>query len=67
MIKEISSGRLHSLILTANTLFAMGDNAHGQCGINPEKFPQAVQSNQNKWQKIQIPNTSSSIRSVSIL
>ncbi|KAI6231538.1 hypothetical protein M3Y95_00392400 [Aphelenchoides besseyi] len=38
-ILSISAGRLHSLIGTADGIYAFGDNAHGQCGLNPEDHP----------------------------
>lgn len=54
------------MINTENALFALGDNAHGQCGINPKESILAVATHENKWQKIQLPNTKSFIRSVSL-
>ncbi|EYC18818.1 hypothetical protein Y032_0026g1384 [Ancylostoma ceylanicum] len=36
-ILSISSGRAHSLIATTSGVYAFGDNAHGQCGQDPEQ------------------------------
>uniref|UniRef100_A0A915CXN7 Uncharacterized protein n=1 Tax=Ditylenchus dipsaci TaxID=166011 RepID=A0A915CXN7_9BILA len=65
-IRDLSAGRLHSLIATENSLFAMGDNAHGQCGHDPAEHPVVANSQKNKWLKINVPWdwTASKIRSV---
>ncbi|KAL6740431.1 hypothetical protein Aduo_013785 [Ancylostoma duodenale] len=36
-ILSISSGRAHSLVATTSGVYAFGDNAHGQCGQDPEQ------------------------------
>ncbi|VDK25190.1 unnamed protein product, partial [Anisakis simplex] len=36
-IIDIAAGRRHFLVATNKRLYAFGDNAHGQCGQDPEK------------------------------
>uniref|UniRef100_A0A0N4Z0A5 Regulator of chromosome condensation domain-containing protein n=1 Tax=Parastrongyloides trichosuri TaxID=131310 RepID=A0A0N4Z0A5_PARTI len=55
-IKSISSGRLHSLILTNKGVYGMGDNSHGQCGFDNDKVEKDILKNRkyDVWCKINI-------------
>lgn len=57
-ILDISSGRLHSLIATSSALYSLGDNSHGQCGLNPEIHPFVTHSKKLNWTPILIPSDS---------
>lgn len=37
-IVDISAGRMHSLVATTSRVYAFGDNSHGQCGQDPQKY-----------------------------
>ncbi|CEF65287.1 Williams-Beuren syndrome chromosomal region 16 protein [Strongyloides ratti] len=64
-IQHISSGRLHSLILTDSGVYGMGDNVHGQCGFDNNKVLEEVLKNKkyDVWKKIEL-DTDEEIRKV---
>uniref|UniRef100_A0A0K0E7J4 Regulator of chromosome condensation protein n=1 Tax=Strongyloides stercoralis TaxID=6248 RepID=A0A0K0E7J4_STRER len=64
-IQQISSGRLHSLILTDSGAYGMGDNTHGQCGFDNDKVIEGVLTNKkyDVWKKIEL-DTDDKIRKV---
>ncbi|CAB3408341.1 unnamed protein product [Caenorhabditis bovis] len=53
-ILGISSGRAHSLILTTNGVYAIGENQYGQCGVNPDLSNTSVGVGDSPLQKIQV-------------
>uniref|UniRef100_A0A0N5BFZ1 Regulator of chromosome condensation n=1 Tax=Strongyloides papillosus TaxID=174720 RepID=A0A0N5BFZ1_STREA len=64
-IRDISSGRLHSLILTDSGVYGMGDNAHGQCGFDNDSVNESVLKNKkiDVWGKIEL-DTDEEIRKI---
>ncbi|CAD5233884.1 unnamed protein product [Bursaphelenchus xylophilus] len=58
-ILSISCGRLHSLIGTSDGVYALGDNAHGQCGQDPAHFEQVTHSISDiSLPRVPVPNHS---------
>jgi len=57
-IVSISAGRLHSLVATTKGVYAFGDNAHGQCGQDPEKQPSVAHNRYGKIAQVEIPSDS---------
>ncbi|KAI6218865.1 Williams-Beuren syndrome chromosomal region 16 protein [Aphelenchoides fujianensis] len=54
-IVSIAAGRLHSLVGTADGVFAFGDNAHGQCGQNPDDHPEVAHSLSGLLPRVPLP------------
>ncbi|VIO92315.1 Williams-Beuren syndrome chromosome region 16 protein, putative [Brugia malayi] len=52
-----SPGRRHFLVASKKAVYAFGDNAHGQCGQDPENVP-FVRLENKPFQKIMIPSDS---------
>ncbi|VDK52072.1 unnamed protein product, partial [Cylicostephanus goldi] len=57
-ILSISSGRAHSLVSTTSGVYAFGDNAHGQCGQDPEQRREVHGVKDTPLPKIEIPSDS---------
>ncbi|ETN78513.1 hypothetical protein NECAME_10332 [Necator americanus] len=57
-ILSISSGRAHSLVATTSGVYAFGDNAHGQCGQNPEKYREVHGLRDSALPTVEIPSDS---------
>uniref|UniRef100_A0A915PZR0 Uncharacterized protein n=1 Tax=Setaria digitata TaxID=48799 RepID=A0A915PZR0_9BILA len=53
----VAAGRRHFLVASKETVYAFGDNAHGQCGKDPEKVS-FVRLQKKPYQKITIPSDS---------
>lgn len=56
-IIDIAAGRRHFLVASKKAVYAFGDNAHGQCGQNPENVA-FVRLESKPFQKITIPSDS---------
>jgi hypothetical protein len=54
----VSAGRLHSLIATSKGVYAFGDNAHGQCGQDPEAQPFVTHNRYGQITPVLIPSDS---------
>lgn len=65
-ILSISGGRLHSLIATSKGVYAFGDNAHGQCGQDPDQSPLVAHNHSGKIASVRIPSDSP-VKSVSLI
>ncbi|VDD86155.1 unnamed protein product [Enterobius vermicularis] len=57
-IVDIAAGRRHFLVATEKKVYAFGDNAHGQCGKDPEKCPFIIPSDTSD-SSVQIPSQAS--------
>ena len=57
-IIDVSAGRLHSLIATSKGVYAFGDNAHGQCGQDPEAQPFVTHNRYGQITPVIIPSDS---------
>uniref|UniRef100_A0A1I7YC95 Regulator of chromosome condensation (RCC1) family protein n=1 Tax=Steinernema glaseri TaxID=37863 RepID=A0A1I7YC95_9BILA len=57
-ILGVAAGRLHSLIATTSGVYAFGDNAHGQCGQNPEKKNVVLHARDGSIERVEIPSDS---------
>ncbi|VDK65005.1 unnamed protein product [Anisakis simplex] len=57
-IIDIAAGRRHFLVATNKRLYAFGDNAHGQCGQNPEKTQFLLPNNPKSAGRIELPSDS---------
>ncbi|VDK68708.1 unnamed protein product [Onchocerca ochengi] len=53
----VAAGRRHFLVASKKAVYAFGDNAHGQCGQDPENVP-FVRLENKPFQKIAIPSDS---------
>lgn len=53
----VAAGRRHFLVASKEAVYAFGDNAHGQCGQDPENAP-FVRLENKPLQKIMIPSDS---------
>lgn len=56
-IIDVAAGRRHFLVATNKKLYAFGDNAHGQCGHDPDKYPFLI-PNDKKVRSVSIPSDS---------
>uniref|UniRef100_A0A1I8EES2 Uncharacterized protein n=2 Tax=Wuchereria bancrofti TaxID=6293 RepID=A0A1I8EES2_WUCBA len=56
-IISVAAGRRHFLVASKKAVYAFGDNAHGQCGQDPENVP-FVRLENKPFQKIMIPSDS---------
>jgi len=57
-IISISAGRLHSLIGTAEGIYSLGDNQHGQGGQDPEKYKNVAHFGNGDLMKVELPGDS---------
>lgn len=53
----VAAGRRHFLVASKKAVYAFGDNAHGQCGQNPENVP-FVRLESKPFQEIAVPSDS---------
>ncbi|PAV60360.1 hypothetical protein WR25_07834 [Diploscapter pachys] len=61
-IVSISSGRAHSLVAFKDgSVYAFGDNNHGQCGVDPEQRKTLVGQMEERLPSVEIPSTSKAI------
>ncbi|TMS36237.1 hypothetical protein L596_003450 [Steinernema carpocapsae] len=60
----VAAGRLHSLVATTKALFAFGNNAHGQCGKNPELHPFVAHTKNNGLPRVDLPSESPIVKSL---
>ncbi|PAV69166.1 hypothetical protein WR25_20592 [Diploscapter pachys] len=61
-IVSISSGRAHSLVAFKDgSVYAFGDNNHGQCGVDPEQRKTLVGQMEERLPSIEIPSTSKAV------
>ncbi|KAI1710584.1 RCC1-like G exchanging factor-like protein [Ditylenchus destructor] len=51
-IHNIAAGRLHAIVATENMYLALGDNSHGQCGLDPEKVGVSACDLEYNWPRI---------------
>ncbi|KAI1711247.1 regulator of chromosome condensation (RCC1) repeat domain-containing protein [Ditylenchus destructor] len=51
-IRNIAAGRLHAIVATENMYLALGDNSHGQCGLDPEKVGVSASDLEYNWPRI---------------
>ncbi|EFO22712.1 williams-Beuren syndrome chromosome region 16 protein [Loa loa] len=56
-IIDVAAGRRHFLVASKKAVYAFGDNAHGQCGQDPENVP-FVRLENKPFQKITVPSDS---------